>query len=119
MPHSTIATARAALLFVDMSGFTPLSEQLSAKGLMGVEELSSHLSAYFGGIIEIVHAHGGDVIKVLIIVVFFWPLLMLLSPFEQFAGDALLVCFASFPGCEFSLSVDGLESPSLETFASR
>lgn len=44
-----------AILFIDMSGFTPLSEKLSAKGLLGVEELSNHLNAYFGKLLEIIY----------------------------------------------------------------
>lgn len=65
-----------ALLFLDMSGFTPLTEKLSMKGMKGVEEVSHHLNDYFGQIIARIHDHGGDVIK--------------------FAGDALLVMWADY-----------------------
>lgn len=45
----------AAVLFVDMSGFTPLSEKLSSKGMLGVEELSTHLNSYFSKLVNIVY----------------------------------------------------------------
>ena len=60
----------AAVLFVDISGFTALTERLAQKGAIGVEELTTHLNAYFGQLIELIIAHKGDIFK--------------------FAGDAML-----------------------------
>ena len=60
----------AAVLFVDISGFTALTERLAQKGTIGVEELTTHLNAYFGQLIELIIAHKGDIFK--------------------FAGDAML-----------------------------
>ena len=60
----------AAVLFVDISGFTALTELLAQKGTIGVEELTTHLNAYFGQLIELIIAHKGDIFK--------------------FAGDAML-----------------------------
>lgn len=60
----------AAVLFADISGFTALTERLARQGPEGVESLSAILNAYFGRLIDTIHAHGGDIIK--------------------FAGDALL-----------------------------
>ncbi len=60
----------AAVLFVDISGFTALTERLAQKGAIGVEELTTHLNAYFGQLIELIIAHKGDIVK--------------------FAGDAML-----------------------------
>ena len=60
----------AAVLFVDISGFTALTELLAQKGAIGVEELTTHLNAYFGQLIELIIAHKGDIFK--------------------FAGDAML-----------------------------
>jgi class 3 adenylate cyclase/tetratricopeptide (TPR) repeat protein len=60
----------AALLFADISGFTALTERLAAQGPAGAEEISQHLNAYFGRLVDLVVSHGGDVIS--------------------FAGDALL-----------------------------
>src|SRR6185369_9533183 len=60
----------AAVFFADISGFTHLAERLAQQGPAGAEELSHLLNDYFGRLISIVTAHGGDVFK--------------------FAGDALL-----------------------------
>jgi class 3 adenylate cyclase/predicted ATPase len=63
----------AAILFADISGFTALTERLtqrSGSGDGGAEELVAILNRYLGRLVDIVLAHGGDVVK--------------------FAGDALL-----------------------------
>ncbi len=61
----------AAVLFTDISGFTPLTRQLAEHGPVGAEELSKVLNDYFGRLLDILAAHGGQVIA--------------------FAGDAALV----------------------------
>lgn len=61
---------QAAVLFADITGFTPLTERLGQRGLVGAEELSHILKDYFGPLTHLIHEHGGDVVK--------------------FAGDALL-----------------------------
>ena len=61
---------RAAILFADISGFTPLTEAFASRGPEGAEALTRLLNDYFGRMCEIVFDHGGDVLK--------------------FAGDALL-----------------------------
>jgi class 3 adenylate cyclase/predicted ATPase len=63
----------ASLLFVDISGFTNLSERLAARGRIGAEELTSVLGSVFGRMLDIVHARGGSMLK--------------------FGGDALLLMF--------------------------
>ena len=67
----------ASVLFADVSGFTKLTESLTdqygSDQAIGAEHLTFMLSEYFDRLIEVVHAHGGDVIK--------------------FAGDALLILF--------------------------
>ncbi|EPX64399.1 hypothetical protein D187_005533 [Cystobacter fuscus DSM 2262] len=60
-----------ALLFADISGFTPLMERLSQRGLQGVEELSRTMNGYFDQLLRELAAHGGEV--------------------ARFAGDAALV----------------------------
>jgi class 3 adenylate cyclase/tetratricopeptide (TPR) repeat protein len=52
-----------AILFVDISGFTILTERLAVKGTIGAEELTAALNAYFDRLIEQIAAHGGDVVK--------------------------------------------------------
>jgi class 3 adenylate cyclase len=53
----------AAVLFADISGFTALTERLARRGPAGIEELIRLLNNYFGHLIDIVGAHGGDVVK--------------------------------------------------------
>ena len=60
----------AAALFADLSGFTALSERLAAQGPVGIEKLTRILNDYFGRLIDLIYAHGGDAVK--------------------FAGDSLL-----------------------------
>ncbi len=67
-----------AVLFADISGFTPLTERLSRRGPAGVEELSRALNGYFGQLIDLITAHGGDIVK--------------------FAGDAALTVWPATGG---------------------
>ena len=71
----------AAGLFVDISGSTALAERLGVRGAVGAEELSRVFNAYFGQLIEVITAHGGDIVK--------------------FAGDGLL---ALWPAAESSIA---------------
>jgi ABC-type oligopeptide transport system substrate-binding subunit/class 3 adenylate cyclase len=63
----------SAVLFADVSGFTPLTEALAQSGPEGPEELTRLLNAYFGRMIALVNAQGGSVVK--------------------FGGDAIFVLF--------------------------
>ena len=70
-----------AVVFADVSGFTKLSERLAAAAEReggGSESLVAYLNEYFGELIDVVTAHGGDVVK--------------------FAGDALLACWPQREG---------------------
>ncbi|MEI7770632.1 MAG: adenylate/guanylate cyclase domain-containing protein [Chloroflexales bacterium] len=64
---STMAPAAdcfpAAALFADLSGFTALTEQFSLHNPAGTEELTQILDLYFGHLVRVVTAHGGDVVK--------------------------------------------------------
>jgi len=53
----------AAILFADITGFTFLTERLAERGPAGVEAIARVLNEYFGQLIDIVHAYGGDVVK--------------------------------------------------------
>ncbi len=53
----------AAVLWCDISGFTPLTEKLVEAGPEGVEALTRHLNAYYGKLIEVIQSHGGDIIQ--------------------------------------------------------
>ncbi len=67
----------AAVLIVDVSGFTPLAEALAQIGPEGPEELTRLLNGYFSRMIDLLSSQGGEVVK--------------------FSGDALTVVF---PGHE-------------------
>jgi class 3 adenylate cyclase len=56
-------THPAAVLFADISGFTALTELLARQGPAGVERVAAGLNGYFGRLIAIIEAHGGDVVK--------------------------------------------------------
>ncbi len=64
-----------AVLFADISGFTPLAETLASRGHEGTEALSHILNTYFTRLIDLVELHGGDVLK--------------------FAGDALFAVWTA------------------------
>lgn len=54
----------AALAFVDISGFSKLSDELSScHGAEGAELLQQYINSYFAPLIAAVLAHGGDVLK--------------------------------------------------------
>jgi len=52
-----------AILFADIQGFTVLTERLALLGSKGSELLSDAVNAYFDRLIELIAAHGGDVVK--------------------------------------------------------
>lgn len=71
-PH--VWRERAVVAFLDVSGFTPMTEKLGERGAQGAELVCSILSDYFSELLRVVCVRwGGDVVK--------------------FAGDALLVIF--------------------------
>ena len=44
----------AAVLFIDVAGFTALTETLAQRGAAGAEDLTALLNRYFGQIIDLV-----------------------------------------------------------------
>src|SRR6056297_3584749 len=64
----------ATLVFVDVSGFTALSERLAQAGRIGAEELTDTIGACFAALLEVAYRAGGSLLK--------------------FGGDALLLFFA-------------------------
>src|SRR5829696_2935125 len=64
----------STLCFVDLSGFTSLSERLARRGRIGAEELTDVLDRVFGKMLAIAYQRGGTLLK--------------------FGGDALLLHFA-------------------------
>jgi len=61
------------LVFVDVSGFTALSERLAQRGKVGAEQLTDVLNAVFGTMLGLAAARGGTLLK--------------------FGGDALFLLF--------------------------
>jgi class 3 adenylate cyclase/tetratricopeptide (TPR) repeat protein len=76
---------QAAILFADISGFTLLTERMAEKGPTGVETLARILNEYFGQLIDIIHAYGGDVVK--------------------FAGDAVIAVWPIVPDLAMAASI--------------
>lgn len=64
----------ATCCFVDISGFTALSERLARRGRIGAEELTEVLNHVFGRMLGIAYNKGGSLLK--------------------FGGDALLLLFS-------------------------
>jgi len=72
-PEQTWRTVDASLVFVDISGFTALSERLARRGNQGAEELTQTLSTCFADLLVAAYADGGSLVK--------------------FGGDALFLLF--------------------------
>ncbi|MBN1484574.1 MAG: tetratricopeptide repeat protein [Chloroflexia bacterium] len=53
----------AAVLFADISGFTPLTEALARRGAEGPEEITRLLNRYFSRMIHLAEAEGGEVVE--------------------------------------------------------
>lgn len=62
-PGGTWRRFHAATAFADISGFTPLAEELASAGVRGAEELTSVLNQVFEALITSVESHGGQVVK--------------------------------------------------------
>ena len=72
-PIADGAPTDAVVLFIDVAGFTALSEALTGSGAYGTEELTRILNDWFDGMVELVSRYGGSV--------------------AEFAGDALTAVF--------------------------
>jgi len=73
MPAERWRELEGTLAFVDISGFTAMSERLSSRGRAGAEEVTGVMNATFARLLEIAYAFGGGLLK--------------------FGGDALLIFF--------------------------
>jgi class 3 adenylate cyclase/predicted ATPase len=72
-PGARFRVTDATMVFVDISGFTKLSERLARRGRIGAEELTEVLNRVFGAMLDLAYARGGALLK--------------------FGGDALLLLF--------------------------
>ncbi len=73
IPTPSTETLDGSCLFVDIAGFTPLTERLSKRGTVGAETMAGLLDRYFGRFIDLADRHGGEIL--------------------DFAGDALLAAW--------------------------
>ena len=72
-PDETFREIDGTLVFVDISGFTKLSERLARRGKVGAEELTETIGACFKELLAVAYSAGGSLIK--------------------FGGDALLLLY--------------------------
>ncbi len=72
-PGTTLREIDGTVVFVDISGFTSMSERLARRGKFGAEEVTDVLGAVFSRLLAIAYGNGGGLIK--------------------FGGDALLLLF--------------------------
>jgi len=73
-PEATFHTLDGTLVFVDISGFTAMSERLSSRGKAGAEEVTEVMNATFARLLDVAYGEGGTLLK--------------------FGGDALLLFFS-------------------------
>src|SRR6476620_8998156 len=73
-PDATWREVDGTLAFVDISGFTAMSERLSSLGRAGAEEVTEIMNATFAALLAVAYAQGGGLLK--------------------FGGDALLLLYA-------------------------
>lgn len=72
-PQARVREIEGTLVFVDISGFTKMSERLARKGRVGAEEVTGVLNTTFARLLAVAYENGGSLIK--------------------FGGDALLLFF--------------------------
>ena len=72
-PSTRYWTADGSAVFVDISGFTKLSERLARKGREGAEQITEAIGSSFEAILLVAYENGGSLLK--------------------FGGDALLIWF--------------------------
>ena len=73
-PHLSFRTLDGSMLFVDISGFTKMSERLARHGKVGAEEVTDVLGAVFARLLAVAYGEDGSLLK--------------------FGGDALLLWFS-------------------------
>src|SRR3954454_12578741 len=73
-PERRVRSLEGTLAFVDISGFTAMSEALSSRGKAGAEEVTEVMNTTFARLLEVAYGEGGTLLK--------------------FGGDALLLFFS-------------------------
>ncbi|HET7138031.1 MAG TPA: tetratricopeptide repeat protein, partial [Gaiellaceae bacterium] len=77
----------ATIAFVDISGFTAMSEKLSNLGKAGAEEVTDVMNTTFSALLEVAYAEGGGLLK------FGGDALLLLYTGPEHAARAARACF--------------------------
>ncbi|MGH3136540.1 MAG: adenylate/guanylate cyclase domain-containing protein [Gaiellaceae bacterium] len=72
-PETMWREVEGTVAFVDISGFTAMSERLSSRGRAGAEEVTEVMNATFAALLGVAYAQGGGLLK--------------------FGGDALLLLY--------------------------
>src|SRR5207253_11041526 len=72
-PARTWREVEGTMAFVDISGFTAMSEKLATEGKAGAEQVTEVMNATFEALLDVAYAYGGGLLK--------------------FGGDALLLFF--------------------------
>jgi len=62
-PAERHRVAHGTLVFVDISGFTRLTERLASKGKIGAEEMSDLLDVTFASLLAVAYDHGAWLVK--------------------------------------------------------
>src|SRR5580704_10631057 len=52
------------VLFIDIVGSTGITEKYAALGAASAERLADILNRYFGGVMTLIHEHGGDTVRI-------------------------------------------------------
>jgi class 3 adenylate cyclase/tetratricopeptide (TPR) repeat protein len=72
-PGTMLRKVEGTIVFVDISGFTKMSERLARKGKVGAEEVTDVIASVFARLLSVAYGEGGSLIK--------------------FGGDALFLLF--------------------------
>jgi class 3 adenylate cyclase/tetratricopeptide (TPR) repeat protein len=62
-PNDTFREVEGSLAFVDISGFTVLTERLARRGKVGAEEMSQLLNQTFGELLAVAYRDGAGLVK--------------------------------------------------------
>ena len=63
-PESAVLSEDGTMVFIDISGFTKLSERLARTGREGAEHLTDTISACFSTLLAQAYAEGGSLLEV-------------------------------------------------------
>jgi len=91
-PDERHRTVEATLVFVDVSGFTALTERLAARGRAGAEEITEIVGSTFAELARIAGAYGADLLK--------WggdASLLLFEGLEPLQGGSIVLAQRSLP----------------------